>query len=217
MTKPVAVNVPGNTVVQDNAGDFLLVNIDPGDTDKPCSLPIGVPLTSPPWTDIKTAKITQLGNGDVELTISLYARVPEAPSFFVSYIWQFESRCLFPTPGKVYKDCVVVWWDPDVGHWQGNWRVITSCDPRTIEPGDPVEFRFTKDGVRARVKQDDLMLATSGDKIIWHAAVRRLPFVFAGYPNTIPVDVAPDVLALNSEPPPFMLHPEDPATWVPRP
>ncbi len=223
--KPSVANVPGNTVVQDDEGDLILVNADSSQKAKPCSLPPGVPLYSPPWTDIKTAKITQLGNDRVELAMSLYAPVPEKPLFWVSYVWQFEGGCINPTPGVTYKDSVSVWWNPEVGKWQGSWFVITSCSPtRTIERGDPVEVRFSEDGVRARVQLDDLIQTTSGEEIRWHAAVRRLPFVWdfpdtigVDYANTIGVDYAPDVVALNSlPPPPFLVNPQPPATWQPR-
>ncbi|MFC1981514.1 hypothetical protein ACFLVN_04650 [Chloroflexota bacterium] len=82
--KSVVTQVPGNTVVQDDAQDFVLINAVPGKPDRPCSLPPDAPSMSPPWTDIKTAKITQLGRGWVEITneteaSSIQDNYPPAP------------------------------------------------------------------------------------------------------------------------------------------
>jgi hypothetical protein len=211
----VVAQVPGNTVVQDHQGDFILINADPGNPAKPSSLPPGAPLQSPLWTDIKTAKITQLGGGRVELSIALYAPVPEEPPFWVSYVWGFEGGCIDGGPGVTDKADISVWWDGE--QWQAKWGVITSCSPRTIVLGDPVDFRFSDETVRVRVQLDDLLNTVGPDVVLpWDAAVRRLPFVHPVYLQTIPVDVAPDCIALNPTPPPLVITSEPPAIWVPR-
>ncbi len=68
---------------------------------------------------------------------------------------------------------------------------------------------------------DDLMLTVvPGVELPWHAAVRRLPFIYEkdgiNYPRTTPVDVAPDVIVLNPDPMPLVIPGEPPAIWVPR-
>lgn len=221
----VVTQVPGNTVVQDDAGDLILLRANPDYPNRHSSLPPGapLPLTSPPWTDIKTAKITQLGGGRVELSMVLHAPVPETPAFlFLSYGWQFEGGCVGAEPGVVTdKANVFVRWTQ--GQWQANWGVITDCDPRTVELGDPVDFRIEDDTVRVRVELDDLLLTVDPEvELEWHAAVRRLPFVHPTYTRTVTVDVAPDVIVRNPDPGLPLIrkypHPlaEPPAIWVPR-
>jgi len=73
---------------------------------------------------------------------------------------------------------------------------ILSCIPRAIQPGDPVPFQFTEDGVKVRVALDDLKTAIDpGEPLIWHAGVRRIPFIFGDF-ATVAVDYAPDVVEL---------------------
>ena len=99
-----------------------------------------------------------------------------------------------------------------------------NCEPREVELGAPVYFKITGAKVRVRVELDDLMLALGPEEegLFWHAAVRRLPFVYekdgTNYPHTIPVDSAPDRMVLNpaAPPPPWAIPGEPPATWVPR-
>lgn len=218
----VVTQVPGNTVVQDGAKDFVLLRANPDFPDRPCSLPpdVPLPLKSPPWTDIKTAKITQIGNGRVDLKIVLQEEVPETPPFlFVSYNWQFEGGCL-PGPWITDKDWITVQWRH--GQWQAFWGDIEDCDPRKAERGDDVDFWIDGDTVRVRVQLDDLMLTVApGVELPWYATVRRLPFIWEkdgiNYTHTTPVDVAPDVIARNpNPPPPWIITPEPPAIWVPR-
>src|SRR5262245_30346367 len=155
--------VPGNTVVQDPAGDLQVRRCSVAEPDRPCSVPPGSPLDLPGWFDIKTAKITQIGGGRVELLIALYEPVPETPPVpFLVYAWQFEGGCFGNQPGE--KDGIRVHWDGDV--WTANFFVITDCNPRTIEQGDSVEFRFTEDGVRVRVALDDLL--TGRTSVLWY-------------------------------------------------
>jgi hypothetical protein len=218
----VVAQVPGNTVVQDPAGDFLLRNCDPSHPNIPCSMPPNSPLALPGYFDIKTAKITEIGRGRVDLAISLYEPIPAEPPYgFVSYIWQFAGGCVGPNPQPGDKDAINVVWSG--GTWSAYWVVITNCSPRTLENGDPVPFEFTEDGVKVRVALDDLLTATSEEGTLeWFAAVRRVPFIYTISPppvritHTVPVDFAPDVQAFNPTPPPVLIEPEDPATWVPR-
>jgi len=207
----IAATVPGNTVVQDPAGDLQVRRCSLAHPALFCSVPPGSPLDLPGWFDIKTAKITEIGGGRVELFIALYEPIPETPPVpFLVYAWQFEGGCFNNVPGD--KDGIRVKWDGDV--WSANFFVITGCNPRTIDQGDPVDFRFTEDGVRVRVALDDLL----GDRtsLPWFALVRRLPFVHPIFTHTTPVDVAPDVFAFNPTPPPALITPEDPAIWSPR-
>ena len=174
--------VPGNTVVQDDAGDLFLKNAEPPSPWKPCSLPPGVPSQSPPWTDIKTAKITQLGRGLVELSIALQEPVPETPTYtFVAYIWVFMDSD------------IIVWWNGE--SWQGHW---------SGEPINTVQFRFSDETVQVRLGLEELMLkGATGDKLMWKAAVRRMPISHHKFTNTKPVDLAPYGL-------------DNWATWMPR-
>ncbi len=219
----VVAEVHGNTVVQDPPGDLLLRNCDPAHPDIPCSLPPGAPLALPGYFDIKKAKITQIGRGQVDLSIEVYEPIPAAPPYgFVSYIWQFAGGCVNPQPGN--KDSIsVVWQDWGNGlEWRAYWYVITGCAPRQIVRGDPVPFEFTEDGVKVRVALEDLLTAIDPDPgyLEWHAAVRRVPFIyFVGLvkiTNTTAADYAPDVVEFNPTPPPYVLNPEEPAAWVPR-
>ncbi len=207
----VVASVPGNTVVQDPAGDLLLMHCNISLPDHPCSLPPNGPLALPDWADIKTAKITEIGGGRADLSIALYAPIPALPPVpFLSYFWTFQDGCLEPSPTD--KEGIRIRWDGDM--WGANWFVITSCDPRTIVQGDPVEFRFTEDGVMVRVSLADL-LTHGGTPLRWFAGVRRLPFVHPTFTRTVAADVAPDVIEFNLSPPPVLINPEDPATWEP--
>ena len=208
----IVATVPGNTVVQDPAGDLQLRDCDPDHPDRPCSLPPGAPLALPGWFDIKTAKITEIGGGRVELFIALYEQIPETPPVpFVTYFWQFQDGCIDPSPTD--KDGIRVNWDGDV--WSANFFVVTSCDPRTVIHGASVDFRFTEDGVRVRISLDDL-LTKAGPSLRWYAGVRRLPFIHPTFSHTVAVDHAPDVAEFNPTPPPAQIHPEPPASWDPR-
>ena len=66
----IAVEEPGNTVIEDGVSDFQLRNCDPSSPDRHCSLPPDALLTSPPFTDIIKAHITYAGGGLVELSMT---------------------------------------------------------------------------------------------------------------------------------------------------
>jgi len=225
----VVAQVPGNTVVQDSQGDLLLRRCDPANTDIPCSLP--PPPTNPlpnlpGYFDIKTAKITQIGGGRVDLSIALYEPIPAEPYIspgtpygFVSYIWQFAGGCVNQEAGS--KDSISVVWqyweDNQTWEWRASWYVITDCNPRTIKRGDPVPFIFTEDGIKVQVLLSDLLTAIDPDPgyLEWHAAVRRIPFIYGDFPHTTAEDYAPNVMKLISTSP-FWEKGEDFAIWEPR-
>ena len=152
--------------------------------------------------------------------IKVYEPIPPAPPYgFVSYIWQFEGGCAAtPPPGELNRDSIsVVWQDWGNGmEWRAYWYVITDCDERTIERGDRIfSFEFTDDGVKVRVGLDDLMTATDETgTLIWHAAVRRVPFIYyidgIKIERTTGADYTPDVVKFDGT------TPEEFATWEPR-
>ena len=224
----IVLSIPGFTIVQDAKDDLLLRRCDPDHPNLICSLPPGGSLpTLPGYFDIKNAKIIQHGRKYVDLFIALYEPIPSPgppyPFGFVNYFWQFEGGCVEDQPGS--KDGVRVGWDGSA--WAANWYVITDCDPRRAEAGDPVPFEFTNDGVKVRVTLEELAAAVDlqTGQIKWHAGVRRIPFIYHpdGYPEfpyTTAVDYAPDVIAFidcgDPPTPPCFSNPETPATWEPR-
>lgn len=220
----VVAQVHGNTVVQDPPGDLQLRNCDPDHPGIPCSLPPGAPLGLPGYFDIKKAKITQIGRGLVDLSIAVYEPIPAEPPYgFVSYIWQFEGGCVGPNPQPGDKAAISIVWRSGTKTWTANWYVITNCNPRAIaEAGSIPDWNFTSDGVKVRVALSDLLTATNDvGTLIWHAAVRRVPFIYTlsdgtEIGNTVAADYAPDVVEFNPTPPPYVFNPEDPATWVQR-
>jgi hypothetical protein len=164
--------------------------------------------------DIKTARITQVGRGEVDLVIVLQAPVPPVPPFgFVAYFVAFENGCIGTGSGPTNKDVARVFWNGTA--WEANWVVITSCDPRTVSIGSPIPFRIVDDTVRMRVNLEELVTQTDVP-LLWFAGTRRLPFVHPTFTRTIEVDVAPDVIAFNLTPPPDVIHPEPAAPWLPR-
>ena len=219
----IAAAVPGNTLVKDPEGDLLLRNCNPTSPGIPCSLPPGAPLDLPGYFDIKTAKITQIGKGRVDLSIALHEPIPlEPPYGFVNYFWQFEGGCVTGEPGD--KDAISIAWHGDTKTWSANWIVITNCNPRAIAMGDPIPFEFAEDGVKVRVALADLLTATEETgTLIWHAGVRRVPFIYTintgsgpvQITHTVAVDYAPDVVELVPAPQ-YIDYPEEPATWEPR-
>jgi hypothetical protein len=207
----VKASVPGNTVVQDLAVDLMLINCDPASPEQICSLPPGAPQDMPAWLDIKAAKITEVGENQVDLSISLYEPVPQNPPVqFVSYYWQFQDGCTEPSPTD--KNAIFVYWDGNTNTWSGYWSVITSCNPRSVIIGAQVQFKFTDDGIKVRVSLDDL-ISNESQSLKWYAGVRRLPFVHPKFTHTWPLDVAPRVIDINSSPPPFAIFPEASANW----
>jgi hypothetical protein len=203
---------PGNTVVHDWMDDFLIVECSQDCLDCPCTLPPNAQLPLPSWMDLRKAKITQIGNSRIDLFITLFAPIPETPPVpFLTYFWQFQDGCIEPSPTD--KDGIRLNWDGNTATWSAHWMVITSCDPRTIEIGAPVPFRFIADGAAVRVSLEDLIVE-AGDPLKWYVGVRRLPFVHSLFSSTFPVDVAPDVIDFDyTTEPPSVIHPEDSATW----
>ncbi|MFC1981561.1 hypothetical protein ACFLVN_04900 [Chloroflexota bacterium] len=197
---------PGNTVVVDDIDDLILLKAHPIHEDWHCSLPPWVePEEVPPWMDIRNAKITQLGGGRVELSMVLHAPIPEAPPppfGWLSFGWQFEGGCV-TDPLEPQKDNVTVHWKEGVGWW-AQWGEIVTCVPREVQVGDSIEdFSITGAVVRVQVELDDLMLAVGSEEELlpWHAATRRLPFVWSLTPpeslwKTITVDIAPNRIVL---------------------
>jgi hypothetical protein len=221
----VVAQVNGNTVVQDPANDLLLRDCIHNYPDIACSLPPGEVLDLPAYFDIKTAKITQIGRGRVDLSIALYEPIPAEPSYpFVSYIWQFQGGCVGTPPKTGNKAAISIVWHGATKTWTANWYVISNCNPRQITEAESIaDWNFTTDGVMVRVALDDLLEATDdGKTLVWHAAVRRLPFVYTlsdgtEITHTVAVDYAPDVVELSDTPPYYVTnHPEEEATWVPR-
>ena len=220
----VVAQVPGNTVVQDSQGDLQLWNCDPDHVNHPCSLlPPDAPHDLPGYFDIKTAKITQIGRGRVDLSIALYEPIPtESPFPFVAYIWQFEGGCaVTPPPGTLNKAGVqVVWttWPDGITEWRANWFVITQCTPTRqidIDEVTVVPFIFTEDGVKVQVLLSDLLTAIDpGEPLFWFAAVRRIPFIRPPFTRTVPVDFAPDIEAFT--PDGTLTNVGPPAEWNPR-
>jgi hypothetical protein len=213
------MSVPGIMILEDLQGDLQLRNCNTTLPGIACSLPVDASGDLPGYFDIKSARITQIGKGMVDLVIKVYEPIPEAPPYgFVAYIWQFQGGCLLGYPPQGDKYSISIVWKEGV--WEANWYVITDCDPRTITKLNSVPFEFIVDGVKIRVAWNDLRLALDSDgQLTWHAAVRRLPFIYApdgqGFPNTTGVDYAPDVAALPPCPECYS-QPEDPAIWEPR-
>lgn len=209
---PVKAVVPGNTVVQDLAADFMLINCDVSLPNRICSLPPSAPQFSPAWADIKSAKISASGEEWVDLSIALHEPIPLIPPVpFISYYWQFQEGCVEPSPTD--KSSIVVWWDGNTNTWSAHWFVITSCNPRRIIMGDSVPFQFTDDGIKVRVPLDDL-ITTEGESLKWFTGVHRLPFVHGVFTHTWPTDVAPCVIDLDyTTTPPSVVYPEESATW----
>ncbi len=220
---PVAtVSVPGKTVVMDYAGDLQLKNCNPDYRNMPCSLPPGAPSGLPAYFDIKSAQITQVGTERVDLSIQLYEPIPAEPPYpYLSYIWQFAGGCITGQSGD--KDAIIVLWNAATQEWTAVWGVITSCEPRVIDVDydHPLPLTFTPDGVRVRVPLADLLTAADATgTLLWHAAVRRVPFIYTTpsgtqFTHTTAVDYAPDVFELIPTPP-YFIQPEEFATWEPR-
>jgi hypothetical protein len=215
----VIVEVPGKSIVQDIAGDLQLRHCDFDYPNISCSIPPNEPLSLPGYFDIKKVSITQIGNGLVDLSIQLYEPIPVEPPYpFANYYWQFDGGCLTGEPGD--KDAISIIWrnrGDGIWEWGARWYVVTDCEPRTVTEGDPVAFKFTDDGVKVRVSLAELVTAMDGEGVlIWHAGVRRMPFVQPPFTHTVGVDFAPDVIAFSTAPPPLIIRPDDPAIWEPR-
>jgi hypothetical protein len=218
----IVVQIPGITVLEDSSGDLLLRNCNATSPGIICSLPPEAQPSLPGYFDIRSARINQFFRGMVDLVIRVHEPIPATPPFgFVSYFWQFEGGCVDPQPGN--KDSIsIVWkdWGGGTREWRAHWYVITGCNPRTIEMGDQVAFQFIWNGVKVRVPLKDLLTAADpNEPLIWHAGVRRIPFIYQpdGYPlfpHTTAVDYLPDVIEFSANPP-YYSEPEDPTTWEP--
>jgi hypothetical protein len=213
----VDTSTPGSTVVTDNADDLQLKNCIAGDPDRACSLPPAAPTGYFPPLDIVRARITSLpGTGLVEMAIDLEGAVPLAPSGeFISWFWQFENGCVGAQPGPTTKDAVRVNWNGS--YFTAHWMVITDCDPREIQQGDPIGFSFENDRQTIKVQVDICdLVSRAGEPLTWHAGVRRVGFANPNFPKSIGVDYAPDVAVFNPAyppTPPQVIHPEEAAPW----
>jgi hypothetical protein len=168
----IVAQLPGNTIVQDDEGDLFLVVKELGVR---YSLPEGADEESAPWTDIKTAKITQLGSDMVELSMVLQEPVPQEPSYnFLYYNWLFRN-----SNGEF--TLVSVWWE---GDWHASW--LKPPDNQNYGPVNRVFFE--DDTIKVRISLEDLINKVSGDAFMWSARVGR---VHAGPPLSAPVDACP--------------------------
>lgn len=202
---------PGSTVVEDAQGDFNARACNPAQANQPCTAPANAVAITALYLDIKTARITQPSPRQIEFTIVLYGPPPKAPPYsYLGYFWQFSGGCLGGATGPVKKDALGVTWNGR--EWAGGWSQIVSCNPLTSTPGDAVKFTISGNTISVRVPLDDL-ITRSGESIEWFAGVRLIA-PSQTFPNTISLDLAPDVNAINPNPPPFFLRPQSPATWV---
>lgn len=220
----IVVEIPGITILKDSEGDLQLRNCNVYHPDILCSLHPEAPLYLPGYFDIKSARITQIGRGLVDLVIKVYEAIPAVPPYpLVNYFWQFKGGCVNPQPEN--KAGITVHWNGTV--WTANWYVITSCYPeRTFDLGNPVPFKFIEDGVKVRVPLDELLTAADpGEPLVWHAGASRVPWKdyqppdYPIFPFTTGVDYVPDVIELIPcfpPPGPCYWEPEDPTTWEPR-
>ena len=225
----IVTEEPGNTVVSDPTADLVLKKCDPLFPDRPCSLApsvSGPPFVYLPYTDITEANITaqQLGNGLVDMVISLNGAVPGTltnpassttpPPPFLAYFWQFENGCIGNQPGPTDKDGARVVWHFDTQTFTANWFTITNCNPRTIQQDVPLPVNISSDGKQLKVTVDICdLVSRGGDPLSWFAGVRRIGFINPTFSKTFPMEVAPDVIALNPNPPPILSQPEVPAQW----
>ena len=208
----IATSEPGTTEVRDAAGDAQLVNCDRSRPAMPCTIDEGAPRGQPGWVDIASAAIRQVDAATVELSMTLRAPIPAAPSVPVLvYYWQFQDGCTRPSPSD--KDGVNAFWNGR--RWTAQWFVVEGCAPRRVVPGDPVAVRFDDRTVTVRVRLADLV-TRGGAPLRWFAATRLLLFEHPLFRRTLPVDTAPDVVAIDAARPDQPVHPEPPASWIPR-
>ena len=208
----IAVSTPGKTVVRDAAGDLLLRNCDRARRESPCTLPPGAPRAPAAWVDIESAEIVQLDAKTVELSVTVRAPIPTTPAVpSLIYYWQFQDGCNTASPTD--KDGLNVFWNGR--QWTAQWFVIESCSPRRIAIGQPVPFRFAGNTVTVRAALADL-ITRGGTALLWFAGTRLVPFNHPIFKRSLPVDAAPDAVALDPANPETPLHPEAPAPWVPR-
>ncbi|GEM_PF-7079611 len=209
----IAVSTPGKTVVQDGAGDLLLANCVGARAAMPCTLPVGASRSAPAWLDIASAEIEQIDAATVEISTAVRAPVPaeRPPVPVLIYYWQFQDGCTVSSPTD--KDGVNVFWNGR--EWSAHWFVVGGCNPRRVSIGEAVPFRFEGARVTVRVRLADL-ITRGGAPLEWFAGTRLLGFSHPIFTRTLPVDVAPDVVALDPRDPETPVHPEPPARWSPR-
>jgi len=203
--------VPGSTVIEDLQGDFIGGACDPAHANLPCSRPQTYSGTPAPYLDIKTVRITHADSTHIELSMTLYGPPPSVPELSsISYFWQFEGGCLGDrTNPSTNKNALSVGWNGRA--WSAHWSQIVDCTTLASVQGDAVEYRVSGDTISVRVLLSDLV-RRSGEAIQWFAGV-RLVNPAPQFPNTISLDLAPDVNAVNPSPPPLFLRPHEPATW----
>jgi hypothetical protein len=145
----------------------------------------------------------------------------------MSYAWQFAGGCVPPVEVGDKAAIAVLWNSPArPQQWTAVWSVIEQCIPErviNVDYANPLPLTFTADGVKVRVPLADLLTAADGTgTLTWHAAVRRVPVIYYTDENktvqyiSTAVDYAPDVVEFNPTPPPYVISPEDFATWRPR-
>jgi len=208
----VVVSAPGRTLVRDAGGDLMLRNCERAHADTPCSLPPAAPRTQPGWIDIDSAEIAQLDAATVELSVTVRAAIPTVPTVpTLIYYWQFQDGCNTTSPTD--KDGLNVFWNGR--QWTAQWFVIESCSPRRIAIGKALPFRFTGNTVTIRAALSDL-ITRGGTALLWFAGTRLVPFNHPIFKRSLPVDVAPDVVAIDAASPGTPVHREEPAPWIPR-
>lgn len=99
--------------------------------------------------------------------------------------------------------------------WTAQWFVVTSCTPRRVVVGEPVAFGFDDRTVTVHARRADLT-QRGGAPLVWFAATPLLVFEHPFFARTLPVDVAPDMVAPEPGSAEETVHPQQPAPWVPR-
>jgi len=182
----IVVERPGISLIQDEEGDLFLQDCVPGDLVSPCSLPPGVPATSPPWTDINMVKVQQVGREWVDFTITTYGDIPEDSPFWFTFAVVFDFSCLADRNDGFR---VIYQW----GYWSANWITITSCDPRVVIQGESIpSLTIRGNTVKVRVSIDDLYKTVPyGDPLPWLAIARRIGYATSEGYNTKTIDIVP--------------------------
>ena len=208
----IVTSQPGTTMIRDAAGDAQLVSCDRAHPTSPCTIGPDASRRQPGWVDIESAAIRHVDAATVELSMTLRAPIPTSPGVPVLvYYWQFQNGCNEPSPSD--KDGVNAFWNGR--RWTARWFVVEGCAPRRVTPGVPVPVRFEDRTVTVRVRLADL-ITRAGAALRWFAATRLLLFQHAVFSHTLPVDTAPDVVTIDPARPDEPVHPEPPASWVPR-
>jgi hypothetical protein len=203
---------PGLTIVKDAVGDMQLANCERAQPRRPCTLGVGMSRTQPGWIDIESAEIRQGDADAVELSMTVHAPIPKSPSVPVLiYYWQFQDGCNEPSPSD--KDGANVLWNGR--SWSAHWFSVESCNPRQLMVGNSIPFSFDGSTVTLRARLADLV-TRGGVMLRWFAATRLLSFKHPVFLRTLPVDTAPDVVAIDPAHPGEPHHPQESASWIPR-